>query len=146
MSKDSKYCGKVTADVIETGAILLVDQDGRIRAQLMCNSDERESNGFVVIHLYDGNGRPRLSLQVSDNEGPSVALFNGKASPCVSLAVFEDRANGITVCDGEGIPRFSAGTTVDNLTSAREQSVKLELRDSEGQIIWSQPERPTEIR
>lgn len=140
MSDKNRDCRKVIADIVEAGAIRLVDENGKTRAELMCRSDEEKNDGFVVVHMYDDKGRPRLSLQVNDKEGPSVALFNGKNSPCVSLGVFEDRGNGVTVCDGEGIPRFSAGTRVDESTSALKDDVEVEIRDDEGRIIWSQPE------
>ena len=138
MSEDKKNCHKVKADVIETGAIQLVDENGKMRAEVVCSPDEQSNDGFVVFHLYDGKGRPRLSLQVSDNEGASVSILNGSGSPCVSLGVFEGRGNGVTVCDNEGKPRFHVGTNVENVESASEQYVEAEMRDSAGQVIWSQ--------
>ena len=139
MSEDNKHYHRVTADVIEAGAFQLVDKNGKTRAELMSRSDDNAGDGYVVVHLYDKEGRPRITLQVSDKEGPSVSLFNGTNSPCISLGVFEGSGNGITLCDSKGMPRFSASASCDNMLSAGEGDARIECRDSEGRVIWAQP-------
>jgi len=138
MPNANEHFRKVTADAVETGAILLVDESGTQRAVLTCSTNEQSNEGHVLVHLYDGKGRVRMTLQVDDKEGPSVSLFNGTCSPCVSLGVAEGRGNGLTVCDSQGRPRIHVG--VNDVETSDNQYAEFNIRDSQGRVFWSQSE------
>lgn len=138
MAEEQKALRKVTADVIETGAILLVDEKGQKRAQLTCMSSDHCEDGYVVAHFYDGAGRPRITLQVNE-EGSSIQLWNRLNSPCVSLGVIEERGNGVTICDAEGKPMINLGANGSEASGPNRSNAEVTLLDSSGKIVWSVP-------
>lgn len=137
MADNRSIDGKLSVDLLEARAIHLVDESGAVRASCSCAADDTEKRGHVVIHLYDRDGRPRLSLQVDDEEGPSVSLFNQTNSPCVSLGVMNNRGNGISICDSEGKPRIRAGAGDVGSTGAAKQAAEIIVRNSDGDVVWA---------
>jgi hypothetical protein len=138
MAEEQKAQRKVTADVIETGAILLLDEKGKKRAQLACMSNDHCEDGYVVAHLYDGDGRPRITLQVSE-EGASIQLWNRSNSPCVSLGVIQERGNGITICDAEGKPMIDLGASGSEASGPNKSDAEISVLNSFGEEVWSAP-------
>ena len=67
MQNPEKAPSKLEVDWLKAKVIYLVDDTGTSRAKLSCGTGERR--GHVVVHLYDGDGKPRLTLQVDDKEG-----------------------------------------------------------------------------
>jgi hypothetical protein len=111
---------------LEANKIRLIDDKGTSRAEMYCGSGDEKKDGYVVVHLYDGERRPLVTIQV-DDEGASISLFNERNAPCVSLGVFNERANGITICDHEGNPRISIGG---------DQTMELSFRKADGEECW----------
>ncbi len=129
--------GIFSVEAIEAKSIYLVDGSGTTRASMNCASNEGDKRGHVVIHLYDQSGRPRLTVQVDDEEGASIALFNQNNSPCVSLGAFNNRGNGVTICDNEGLPRLVAGVGDIGDGETGNQLTELTVINSEGKVVWS---------
>jgi hypothetical protein len=139
MPNNSSADGMLRVDALEAKAIYLIDSSGAARASLICASNNGEKHGHVVIHLYDREGRPRMSLQVDDEEGASVALFNQTNSPCISVGVFNNRGNGLTICDAEGKPMIDVGASGSEVSGAKESRAEISVLNSVGEQIWSAP-------
>ena len=84
----------IAADVIEAGQIVLVDKLRKRRAEIACKSEEHCEGGYAVAQLFDGDGRPRITLQVSD-DGANIQHWNRSNSPCITLNVADDRGTGV---------------------------------------------------
>ena len=123
----------VTADVIEAGMIVLVDDSGKRRAELSCKSEQHCEDGYAIAQLFDGDGRPRITMQVNQ-EGASIQLWNRSNSPCVTLNVADERGTGIVVTDSAGKSRFQAGATNNDTSS--ESEIRVEIVDSTGVNTW----------
>jgi hypothetical protein len=125
----------LSVEALEAKAIYLVDDAGATRASLACGTGERR--GRIVVQLYDGDGRPRLTLQVDDDEGASISLWNQTNSPCVSLGVLNERGNGITICDTQGRPKIIAGTTRLGMDGIEKSITEISVINSKDEEIWS---------
>src|SRR4051812_27517881 len=70
----------IEVDGIVTKLLSLVDDEGRQRAQLAAGMKE---NDFVVFHMYDTKGRPRVTIQLDPLGDPQVMLFNSTNAPAI---------------------------------------------------------------
>jgi hypothetical protein len=66
-------------ETIRAKAIELVDQQGRVRAQLNV-----ESNGEAVLRLRDAKGEIRVKLG-ADGEGSGLLLLDGATEPRIHM-------------------------------------------------------------
>jgi hypothetical protein len=66
-------------ETVRARAIELVDQHGRVRAQLNV-----ESNGEAVLRLRDAKGEVRVKLG-ADGEGSGLILLDGATEPRIQL-------------------------------------------------------------
>lgn len=93
---------KLSIDVVEARAIVLVDEFGIERATLSCTGGESGRRAMTVLQINDDDGRPRLELQVDPNGNPSIRLATPNDAAGISLAVSNHSGNGISVGDSEG--------------------------------------------
>ena len=82
MTKTPQKPEVLTADVVEAGMFVLVDEQGKRRAKLSCMSDEHCKDGYVTAQLLDGAGKPRITLQVNDEGGKYPTLESFQFSLC----------------------------------------------------------------
>ena len=82
-----------TPDVIRARALELVDERGRVRAQLNV-----ESSGEVVLRLRDSAGTIRVKLGAGD-DGSGLLLANEQTEPGVHILA-NRRATSITLQRG----------------------------------------------
>jgi hypothetical protein len=75
-------------ETLRAKAIELVDEHGRIRAQLNV-----ESNGEAVLRLRDSSGEIRVKLG-ADKDGSGLLLLNGSTEPGVHMLA---KNNGTTL-------------------------------------------------
>ncbi|MDM4019636.1 hypothetical protein, partial [Roseiconus lacunae] len=61
---------KLSIDVVETQAIVLVDEYGTERAKVSCSGGEGGMGGMTAVQINDDTGRPRLELQVDPQGNP----------------------------------------------------------------------------
>lgn len=132
--RDDRQPQRLAVDVLEAKEIVLVDMQGRERASLACSGGE---NSHAVIHLYDEEGRPRITLQVNDRGNPSICLFNQQNSPCVSMSVNDRRGNGLTICDSEGKPCIMAGIPGPDSDDPRGPAPEITVVDELGHRMWT---------
>src|SRR5688500_20384271 len=104
MKPNKKRCNRrkslVTTDVVKARAFVLVDESDHVRASLFCSTGKGRE-GFTVLHLNDGAGRPRITLQVHDNNEVGVLLFTEKNTIGVSLGL-SNHGNGVSIEDSDG--------------------------------------------
>jgi hypothetical protein len=82
------------SNVLRAEAIELVDQRGRVRAQLNV-----ESSGEVVLRLRDSTGTIRVKLGASD-DGSGLLLANEATEPGIHMLATRGRTS-LTVQRGE---------------------------------------------
>ena len=70
--------GAQTANVVRAGAFVLVDDQGRERAQLGMGSDG------PALELYDAQGKVRIGLSLIDDE-PGLALLDAQGKSRIRL-------------------------------------------------------------
>jgi hypothetical protein len=135
---------KLSIDVVEARAIVLVDEYGNERVSLSCSG---EAGGFTVIHINDGQGRPSLTIQVDDQGNAGICLFNRDNSTGVSLGVNNGRGNGLSVADPSGQPCIILGAPGPDSDDPRGPSPEITVLDSHGQRMWSAfgGQQPTKI-
>ena len=100
---------KLCIDVIETQAIVLVDEYGTERATFSCSGGDGGKGGFTVVQINDDNGRPRIELQVDENGNPCIRLLTPNDGSGVSMAVNDGVGNGLSIGDFEGKPCIMIG-------------------------------------
>lgn len=101
----------IEADCITTKHLSLVDDHGRERAALRTTTHHGD---FVVFDMKDVEGRPRVTIQLSE-EGAYFALFTKQNAPAVSIAVNWDTGSGITIGrPSDGRPQIMIGVPGEN--------------------------------
>ena len=128
---------KLTIDVIEARAFVLIDDYGNRRAELSCCVGEGGKEGFTTIQIYDDTGRPRLVLQVDSQGTPSIALFDSMNHPSISIAVNEEFGRGISVSDAEGNRCISLGVAGLGSNDPRGPHPRIDVVDIPGKRQWS---------
>lgn len=124
---------KLSADVIETQAISLVDATGKQRAIITCGLDD-ENRGFTVVHLNDDQGRPRITLQVDDAGHPSIVLFTADNATAVSFAA-NSVGNGLAINGVGGC--ISLGVPAPEPNDPRGSGPKIDVVDTAKGRTWS---------
>jgi hypothetical protein len=93
----------VEADCISTKHLSLVDDEGRERA---CLTTGTKDNDYVVFHMKDAVGRPRVTIQLNDF-GTHIMLFTENNAPAISIGLNGDKGNGIQIGrPGDGRPHI----------------------------------------
>jgi hypothetical protein len=105
----TKQPSTLTVDVVQTRAIVLVDEYGKERARLMCSGGDGGIGGLAAIQIIDDAGRPRIEIQVDQTGNPSIRLLTPRNGNGVTLAVNEGIGNGIAVGSHEGLPSIILG-------------------------------------
>jgi hypothetical protein len=94
------------ADCVCTKHLSLVDDQGRERASLSTGTKE---NDYVVFHMKDREGRPRVSIQLNAS-GSHIMLFTENNAPAISIGLNGDIGNGISIGHpGDGAPQIHLG-------------------------------------
>ena len=94
----------IEADAIRTKCLLLVDDQGQKRAWLTTGTKD---NDYVIFHMYDAEGRPRVTIQLDASGDPYIMLFTSRNAPAISLSVLGDKGNGIQIGrPGDGAPQI----------------------------------------
>jgi hypothetical protein len=127
---------KLTIDVIEARAIVLVDEYGNERATLSCSDGADGVGGFTVIQIKDDAGRPRLELQVDPDGNPGIRLVTSNGAAGVSMSV-SARGNGISVADFDGKPCISLGVPHPDSGDPRAPRPAIDVIDERGGRVWS---------
>ncbi len=125
---------KLSIDVVEARAIVLVDEYGNERVSFSCSG---EAGGHTVIHVNDGQGRPSLTIQVDHQGNASISLFNQNKSSGISLAVNNGRGNGLGVADPSGTPCIVLGAPGPESDDPRGPHPEITVLDTHGQRMWS---------
>ena len=128
----------LAADVVEAGAFVLVDKQGKRRASLSCMSEEHCKDGYTTAMLFDGEGNPRITLQVNE-EGANIQLWNRSNSPCLTLNVSDEQGTGIMVTDLAGKSRFQVGAGTNGASG--DCTMQMEVVGPDGITTW--PENDT---
>jgi hypothetical protein len=128
---------KLNVDIVETQAIVLVDEFGTERASLSCSGGDGGAGGHTVVHLHDDEGRPRITLQVDDQGNPSMCLFNCSNSPGVSMAANGDRGNGLKICDADGKSVIMLGIPGPESDDPRGPKPDITVFDEQGGTQWT---------
>jgi len=118
----------ISADVIEARSIRLVDESGKVSIELS-TSQIGDGVRLTVIQIFDDNGKPRLELQVCNDEaGIRIVDKSDKAS--ISLATRED-GSGMSLRNAEGSLSIVAGVANDTERDpdGNRQRPRLELHD-----------------
>ncbi len=128
---------KLSIDVIETQAIVIVDEYGSERATVSCSGGDGGKGGMTLIQINDDAGRPRLELQVDSNGNPNIRLSTPNDGSGVSLGVNDESGNGISVGDYKGNSCILIG--VSNPASQNPNGTRPDiiLFDEAKQIAWS---------
>lgn len=87
---------KRNIDVIETQALLLVDENGTERARLSTYG------GLTSLQFFDDDRSPRLTLQLDDT-GANITLLGANRAFGIRLSAHES-ANLIELYDAQGVP------------------------------------------
>ncbi len=126
----------VEADCICTKQLSLVDDQGRQRAVLMTGTTD---NDYVVFHMNDAAGRPRVTIQL-DDAGTSIMLFTEQNAPAISIGLIGDVGNGITIGrPGDGRPHVMLGVPGKDGYVERGQEPSLVIISSKGDEIVITP-------
>lgn len=128
---------KLTVDVVEARAFVLVDEYGVERASLSCFGGDGGTGGWTVIHINDDDGRPRLTLQVDDHGNPSLCLFTRNNSPGVAMAVNNGHGNGLSITDWQGKSCIMLGIPAPESNDPRGQHPDITVIDEQGRRTWS---------
>lgn len=128
---------RVSVDVLETRAIVLVDEYGSERVSLCCSGGDGGKGGSTVIHINDDRGRPRLTLQVDSLGNPSICLFTPENAPGISLAVNHDHGNGIGITDVQGTSQIVMGIPGPKSNDPRGCQPDITVIDARGGRVWS---------
>lgn len=107
--KLTKQPSTLTVDVIQTRALVLVDEYGKERARLMCAGGDGGIGGLTAIQVLDDAGRARIELQVDPNGNPIIRLLTPNGGQGVAVAVTEGLGNGIALGNHEGVPSIILG-------------------------------------
>jgi hypothetical protein len=128
---------KLTIDVIEARAIVIVDEFGNERATLSCSVGPGGVGGFTVIQIKDDHGRPRLELQVDPQGNPGIRLVAPNGGSGVSMSVTDGQGNGISIADFESKPCISLGIPHPDSRDPRGPRPVIDVIDERGQRVWS---------
>ncbi len=128
---------KLTIDVIETRAIVLVDEYGNERATVSCSVGADGVGGFTVIQIKDDAGRPRLELQVDPDGNPGIRLVTSNGAPGVSISVTAGQGTGMTITDLNGKPCISLGVPHPDSGDPRSPRPAIDVIDECGRRFWS---------
>jgi hypothetical protein len=85
---DHRASAAVVPDTLRARAIELVDERGRVRAQINV-----ESSGEAVFRLRDGSGQVRVKLG-ADESGSGLLLLDGATEPAIHMLA---RTGGTTL-------------------------------------------------
>lgn len=110
--------------VVEAGAFVVRDDEGRPRAQLAF------SDGVPALSLYDEDGALRGAFAV-ESTGPILNLFSPEGHPRAVIAE-RDRRSFVVLRDAGGAPRAAMAVQEDGHPS-------LYLLDDQLTPIWRQP-------
>jgi hypothetical protein len=128
---------KLSVDVIETQAIVLVDEYGTQRATVSCSGGDGGKGGFTVIQINDDRGRPRLELQVDSSGNPSIRLSTPNDGCGVSMAVSDGHGNGLSVGDSDGKPCIMIGVPHPDSNDPRGPHPEITLIDELARRGWT---------
>lgn len=123
-------------NALEAREIRLVDESGRERASLTCSGGTSGQEGYVVVQLNDGNGLPRIELQV-DDQGCSIRLNTPDDARGVSLQVADGIGTGIGVNDQKGDPRIRIGISHPESADPRGCHPEVTMIDDGIQRSWT---------
>ena len=84
------------APVLRTRALEIVDEQGRVRANLKIDHDPE----VTILHMTDQNGRIRVKLG-ADSDGSGVVLLNNTQAPGIQMKA-DGRGSVITWTDNAG--------------------------------------------
>lgn len=127
---------KLSIDVIEARAIVLVDEYGIERANLFCTGGDAGKGGMTVVQINDDNGRPRLELQVDPSGNPAIRLATPNDGSGVSLAVNEV-GNGMSIGDFEGKTCIMLGVPHPDSDDPRGPHPDIHVFDEDTGRQWS---------
>lgn len=128
---------KLTIDVIEARAIVLVDEYGNERVTVSCNAGADGIGGFAVIQIKDDSGLPRLELQVDGQGNACIRLITPNGGSGVSIAAADGQGNGMSIADFEGKPCISLGVPHPDSGDPRAPRPAIDVIDEHGQRVWS---------
>lgn len=135
---------KLSIDVVEAQQIALVDEFGTKRASLSCSGGHGGGSSFVVIHLNDDQGSPKISLQVGSDGVPSICLFTPNNAPGVSMAV-NPEGIGMSISDTEGKPCIQLGVAGPKTQDPRGPGPEICVHDEPRKAVWSYKEHADDI-
>ena len=127
---------KLTIDVVEARAFVLVDEYGNPRAELSTHVGDGGKEGITIIQMNDDMGRARLVLQV-DPTGTSIRLFDSNNNLSVSMAVNDGHGCGVSISDVEGKCDISLGVPLPGSKSPLGPHPRIDVRDVPGNRSWS---------
>jgi hypothetical protein len=117
------------ADCISTKYLSLVDDEGRERACLTTGTKE---NDYVIFHIKDVQGRPRVMIQLNDS-GTHIALLTEQNAPAISIGLSGERGNGITIGrPGDGAPQLMLGVPGKDGSTEYGDEPSIEIINSKG--------------
>lgn len=128
---------KLTIDVIEARAIVLVDEYGNERATVSCSVGAGGVGGFTVIQIKDDAGRPRLELQVDPDGNPGIRLVTSTGASGVSISANAGQGNGMSIADMDGKPCISLGVPHPDSGDPRAPRPAIDVIDERGRRVWS---------
>ena len=96
IAQSRTIANQTVPDVLRVRAFELIDENGRVRAQL--NIDE--TNGEVIFRLRDEKETIRVKLGASE-EGSGLLLINDRTEPGVHLLARQDDTS-LTLTDQSG--------------------------------------------
>lgn len=106
MSKHRDKTKKLEADVVTARSFVLVDEKGKSRGEFSTYGDA------VVLHLTTKQGEPMLTLQLDDNDFPSIALFSKGGKIAISFASGKN-STGLGISDPNGSSGIEIGMAHD---------------------------------
>jgi hypothetical protein len=128
---------KLSIDVIETRALVLVDEYGTERASVSCFGGDGGKGGFTLIQINDDDGRPRLELQVDQNGNPGIRLSTPNGGSGVSISINDPHGNGLSIGDSEGNPCIMLGVPHPDSDDPRGPHPIIDVLDRHGRRGWS---------
>lgn len=135
--KSKRQPSKLRVDVIETQAIVLIDEYGNERATVSSSGGSGGKGGFTVIQINDDGGRPRLELQVDPHGNPSIRLSTPNDGSGISMSVNDGIGNGISIGDCEGKPCITIGMPHPKSNDPRGTHPEITVTDELGRRGWS---------
>ena len=100
----------LSAEIIETRCIRLMDESGVARVVLMVDTLDKGPGEEVIVRLCDTKGLPRLSIELDGKGNPSIRLYNSDHSTGVSIVINEEAGNWIGLTEARGMS-ISLGVT-----------------------------------